>query len=97
MSFECGINNIEYEIENNYNHSFISLGLIIAAIPENTTSPFKLTAGELLDEVKSETQFVHPDQVANMIVQKDPTLQLIDIRSKEEYENIPYLELSIFL
>lgn len=65
---------------------FVSLGLIIAAVPENTTSPFKLTAAELLDEVKSGTQFVHPDQIANMIVQDDPVLQLIDIRSKEEFE-----------
>lgn len=65
---------------------FVSLGLIIAAVPENTTSPFKLTATELLEEVKSGTQFVQPDQVANMVVQDDPSLQLIDIRSKEEYE-----------
>ncbi|MCF8227492.1 MAG: rhodanese-like domain-containing protein [Bacteroidales bacterium] len=65
---------------------FVSLGLIIAAVPENTTKPYKLTANELLDEVKSGTQFVHPDQVADMVVQQDPTLQLIDIRSKEEFE-----------
>ncbi|MDZ7742046.1 MAG: rhodanese-like domain-containing protein [Bacteroidota bacterium] len=65
---------------------FISLGLIIAAVPENTTKPYKLTAGQLLDEVKNGTQFVHPDQVADMIIQDDPSLQLIDIRAKEEFE-----------
>jgi len=65
---------------------FLSLGFIIAAIPENTTQQYKLTAAELLDEVKSGTQFVHPDQIADMMVQKDPSLLLIDIRSKEEYE-----------
>lgn len=65
---------------------FISLGLIIAFVPENTTSPYKLNAAELLDEVKGGTQFVHPDQVADMIVQDQPTMQLIDIRSKEEFE-----------
>ncbi|MCF8233428.1 MAG: rhodanese-like domain-containing protein [Bacteroidales bacterium] len=65
---------------------FLSLGLIIAFVPENTTSQYKLSAAELLDEVKGETQFVHPDQVADMIVQDQPTMQLIDIRSKEEFE-----------
>lgn len=64
----------------------VPLGLIIAAVPENTTKPFRLTAGQLLEEVKEEQQFVHPDLVADMLVQKDPTLQLIDMRSKAEFE-----------
>ena len=38
----------------------IPLGLIIAAVPENTTKPYKLTAGQLLEEVQSGTQFIHP-------------------------------------
>lgn len=64
----------------------IPLGLIIAAVPQNTTRPYKLTAGELLAEVNSRTQFVSAESVADMIVKKDPTLQLIDVRSKDEYE-----------
>ena len=64
----------------------IIMGLIIAAVPQNTTLPYKLTAAQILDEIKSGTQFIHPDQVAQMIVEKDPTLQLIDIRSQDEYE-----------
>ncbi len=69
----------------------IPLGLIIAAVPENTTKQYKLTAEELLEEVKSGTQFMYPDDVADMIIQKDPTLQLIDVRSADEYEkfNLP--------
>ncbi|MCD4734561.1 MAG: rhodanese-like domain-containing protein [Bacteroidales bacterium] len=66
--------------------AFIILGLIIAAVPENTTKPYKLTADQLLDEVKTRTQFVHPDLIADMLVNKDPVLQLIDVRSKDEYE-----------
>ncbi|RKE02356.1 rhodanese-like domain-containing protein [Marinifilum flexuosum] len=65
---------------------FIPLGIIIAAIPENTTKPFKLTAEELLDEVKDGTQFVSTDELADMLVQKDPSLQLIDVRSQAEFE-----------
>lgn len=64
----------------------IPLGLIIAAVPENTTKQYKLTADELLGEVKEEIQFMHPDEVAHMLVTKDPSLQLIDVRSADEYE-----------
>ncbi len=69
----------------------IPLGLIIAAVPENTTKPYKLTAEELLEEVKSGTQFMQPDEVADMLIQKDPSLQLIDVRNADEYEkfNLP--------
>ncbi|WP_372947443.1 rhodanese-like domain-containing protein [Mariniphaga sp.] len=71
--------------------TLIPLGLIIAAVPENTTKPYKLTADELLEEVKSGTQFIGPDQVADMVISNDPSLQLIDVRSAAEYEkfNLP--------
>jgi rhodanese-related sulfurtransferase len=62
------------------------MGLIIAAVPQNTTKPFKLTAEELLVEVNSRTQYITPDVVADMIVNKDPSLRLIDVRSQDEYE-----------
>jgi len=65
---------------------FIPLGIIIAAVPENTTKQYKLTASELLDEVKDGTQFISTDEIADMLVQKDPSLQLIDVRSQAEFE-----------
>lgn len=79
----------------------IPMGLIIAAVPENTTKPFKLTAGELLEEVQSGTQFIYPDQVADMIISKDPTLQIVDVRNADEFEkfslpnaiNIPLVDI----
>lgn len=64
----------------------IPLGLIIAAVPENTTKPYKLTAEQLLLEVKEGTQFISPDEVAHMIVSKDPSLQIIDVRSADDYD-----------
>ncbi|HRQ30977.1 MAG TPA: rhodanese-like domain-containing protein [Saprospiraceae bacterium] len=64
----------------------IILGVIIAAVPKNTTIPFKLTAEQILEELKSGTQYVAPDVVAQMIVEKDPTLQLIDVRPQAEFE-----------
>lgn len=79
----------------------IPMGLIIAAVPQNKTKPYKLTAEELLGEVNTRTQYVTPDAVADMIVKKDPTLRLIDVRSQEEFEkfnlsgaiNIPVTDL----
>jgi len=79
----------------------IPMGLIIAAVPQNKTKPFKLTAEQLLAEVNTRTQYITPDAVADMIIQKDPTLRLIDVRSQDEFEkfslpgavNIPVTDL----
>ena len=79
----------------------IPLGLIIAAVPQNTTKPFLLTAEQLLIEVNSGSQFITAETVADMIIQKDPSLNLIDIRNAEDFEkfslpgaiNIPAAEL----
>jgi sulfur-carrier protein adenylyltransferase/sulfurtransferase len=64
----------------------IPMGLIIAAVPANTTKPYKLTAPQLLAEANNRTQYVTPETVADMIINKDPSLQLIDVRSKDDFE-----------
>ncbi|MFN8240921.1 MAG: rhodanese-like domain-containing protein [Bacteroidales bacterium] len=64
----------------------VPMGIIIAAVPQNTTKPYKLTAEQLLAEANTRTQYITPDVVADMIVKKDPTLRLIDVRSQEEFE-----------
>jgi rhodanese-related sulfurtransferase len=79
----------------------IPLGLILAAVPQNTTHPYKLTAADLLGEVNTRTQLIVPETVADMLVNKDPLLQLIDVRSQDEFEkfslpgaiNIPIADL----
>jgi sulfur-carrier protein adenylyltransferase/sulfurtransferase len=79
----------------------IPLGLIIAAVPQNTTRPYKLTSAQMLEEVTTRTQFISPETLADMIVKKDPVLQLIDVRSQDEFEkfslpgaiNIPVADL----
>ncbi|MBN2347318.1 MAG: rhodanese-like domain-containing protein [Bacteroidales bacterium] len=65
---------------------FLGLGLIIAAVPQNTTHPYKLTADELLEESYSHQQYYSPDEVADLLVNKDPSIQLIDLRSPNEYD-----------
>jgi len=63
----------------------IIFGLIIAFVPKNTTKQYKLTAGQLLNEVKAGTQFMSPDEVADKIIKKDPSIQLIDVRNPNEF------------
>ncbi|MGZ2370380.1 rhodanese-like domain-containing protein [Ancylomarina sp. YFZ004] len=65
---------------------FLPLGLIIAAVPENTTKVYKLTASELLVEAQEGAQFMSTDEIADMLVQKDPSFQLIDVRAQNEFE-----------
>lgn len=62
------------------------LALVIAMVPQNTTRPYKLTAEQLLAEIRTGTQFVSPDEVADKIVQKDPSIQLIDVRNPREFD-----------
>ena len=62
------------------------LALIIAFVPQNTTRPYKLTAEQLLAEIRTGTQFITPDEVADKIVQKDPSIQLIDVRNPREFD-----------
>lgn len=64
----------------------VTMGVIIAAVPPNKTRPYKLSAEQMLQEINSRTQFVSPDMVAEMLVNKDPLLRLIDIRSKDEFD-----------
>jgi rhodanese-related sulfurtransferase len=45
-----------------------------------------LTAEELLIEVMENRQFMSPDEIAQMLIDKDPSLQLIDVRSKNQFE-----------
>jgi len=64
----------------------IPLGIIIAAVPADKVKHFKLTADELLQEAGAGIQFISPDVVADMLVQKDPSLRLIDVRTPEEFD-----------
>lgn len=65
---------------------FLTLGLILAAVPQNTTHPYKLSPEDLLEHVNSGMQYVTPDEVADMIINEDPSLLLIDVRPENEYE-----------
>lgn len=66
--------------------SIVGLGLIIAAVPQNTTHPYKLTASQLLEEARGRQQFFSPDELADKLINKDPSIQLIDVRDQDAFE-----------
>ncbi|QQS50843.1 MAG: rhodanese-like domain-containing protein [Bacteroidota bacterium] len=65
---------------------FLGLGFILAAIPQNTTLKYKLTAEELLTEANNSVMFYSPDEVAQLLIQKDPNIRLIDVRTPDDYD-----------
>ncbi|NQV43209.1 MAG: rhodanese-like domain-containing protein [Candidatus Marinimicrobia bacterium] len=62
------------------------LGVVIAMVPENTTKPYKLTASQMLVEVQGAAEMVTADEVAHWLISKDPSLQLIDVRTPDEFQ-----------
>jgi len=79
----------------------VGLGLISAILPQRKNSSMELDAKQLLGEIQLETYIISIDEMANAMINNDPEYQLIDVRSKEEYEkfslpgamNIPFANL----
>ena len=69
----------------------MGIGLILAFLPYNPAKSFQLKPGELLEKSLSETIYFSVDQVARFVNNEDSLVQIIDIRSEEEYKicNIP--------
>ncbi len=65
--------------------AIIPLALIIAAVPQERDTHYKLTPDEMLAEVNSRERFISPDMVARMIVDGDPSFRLIDVRPADEF------------
>jgi len=64
----------------------IPLGILVAAIPDNKVVVEKANPQQILAEMKDGSQLVTADAIADMLVKKDPTLQLIDVRSQAEFD-----------
>lgn len=63
------------------------LSLILALLPLTANRSFKARPAELLDEVLQDSTFFSPDQVAGFIVKEAGDVQLIDLRSANEYRD----------
>ncbi|MDA3892978.1 MAG: rhodanese-like domain-containing protein [Salinivirgaceae bacterium] len=68
-------------------YAIIPMAVLISFVPENTTKPYKLTIEEVIGEITEGAQYFSTDQIAEYIVQKDPSIQLIDVRNSDEYES----------
>jgi sulfur-carrier protein adenylyltransferase/sulfurtransferase len=64
----------------------IPLGILVAAIPDGKVMVNKSNPDQILAEMKDGNHLITTDAIADMLVQKDPSLQLIDVRSQAEYE-----------
>lgn len=74
------------------------MGLILALLPERGNSSFIVKPRNLLSELLDNNSYYSVDQVARFIVAEDSTVQIIDLRSPDEFRaanipgsiNIPY-------
>ena len=79
----------------------VCLGLILAILPLSGNRSFIVRPKSLLTEVLDEQSYITVDQVARFIVSEDSAIQIIDLRSPEEFKtmnipgsiNVPYSEL----
>ena len=79
--------------------ALLLLGSIIAIfLPDTKAHKHIIGPKQLLHEVNKQGRYITTDEVAKMIMEKDPSLLLIDIRTPEEYKkftlegamNIPF-------
>ena len=73
----------------NRNYIFLTILMIILAIGtvfiSRDKEPKQIDPQQLLAELVQPTRFVSTDQVAKMIIQKDPSLMLLDVRDADSY------------
>jgi 3-mercaptopyruvate sulfurtransferase SseA len=79
----------------------VGLGILLAFMPNSSTKTFKLKPDEMLAKSASDEIYFTVDEVARFVNTEDSTVQLIDLRSEEEFRkikipgsvNIPFEEL----
>jgi rhodanese-related sulfurtransferase len=69
----------------------VSLAILLAFMPNPSSKTFKLKPDELLAKSASEEIYFSVDEVARFLNTEDSTIQLVDLRSEEEFRkcNIP--------
>jgi len=73
------------------NRNYIFLTIVMLVLAAGTifltmdNEPEQIEPDELLQEIIQPTRYITTDQVAKMIIQGDPSLMLVDVRSEEEF------------
>lgn len=74
----------------NRNYIFLTLIMLVLAVGtfflKKPEEHVQIEPQDLLREITGTTRYISTDQVAKWIIQKDPSLLLIDVRMKEEFD-----------
>ena len=74
----------------NKNYIFLTILMIVLAVGtlliKKTNELKQIEPQQLLYELVQPTRYVSTDQVAKMIISNDPSLEIIDVRSPEEFQ-----------
>ncbi len=75
----------------NRNYIFLTALMLLLAVGtiflKKTDSPKQIAPDKLLWDIIQPSRYVSTDQVAKMIIQKDPSLELIDVRDAKSFES----------
>lgn len=75
----------------NRNYIFLTILMLVLAagtlLIKKTDKPKQIEPQQLLSELIQPTRFVNTDEIAKMIIQKDPSLELIDVRGENEFNS----------
>lgn len=64
----------------------LSLGLILAFVPKEAMKSEKVSQKQIISELKEKSYFITADALAAMLVEKDPTVKLVDVRDAFEFQ-----------
>ena len=69
----------------------VIMALILAFSPVDEIKVNKVTTDDLIHQLRNKSNYVEAEEVAHMIIDRDPSFQIVDIRSKEDFSkyNIP--------
>jgi rhodanese-related sulfurtransferase len=85
-------------VREKYSAVLLCIGLILAFLPLSGSRSFTVRPQKLLAEVLDESTFLSVDQVARYVAEEDSSIEIIDLRTPEEFNkmnipgsvNIPY-------
>ncbi len=66
--------------------SLIIMGIILAFSPIDDIHVNKITTHELVHQLHNQSNYMEAEEVAHMIIDKDPSFQIIDIRNLDDYK-----------
>ena len=64
------------------------LAFILALSPVDKMSDVDpVTKSQLIKQLNEKTHYIEADQIAHMVIDKDPSFQIIDVRTEQDYDN----------